>query len=1770
MTDIKIKGYGKNGADGKDGKDGSIFSSSGRNAKPAEDGKDAKNMDLVLSSVKGSKVPGHIHITGTKGNQHYDKECFLDLTGMLHFIAYGGNGGDGGKGGDASYKNSTCEYRGHGGKGTKGGNGGDGGQIKITTNEHDSHLLTLIGKYDTNGGKGGKAGNHGNGNNMYDENLVNGRDGKNGTFKCGVMAEDGQWYEKSPVQTNTLKIKNLKYEPQAESGIYEPGSTFNITNMKLENIGSEPTPKHTLIRIELDSKTKWIKNHSIFAPLHIQPNNHKSLRMSVNINDCEAVDEEPLKDLVNLEFKAVMTKIERPYQISFEESFEFVIQYPIKMSEVTAIRTQSDIYVLFLSVSNISESAFGRHSNFGRQVRTVLTNDETINEEIDNQEIPFVEAGKSIQVTSKVKLNNDNSWHNFTVTLQIGLVDEPNKLKSIQRRRFKIKTTSKSTQDFILDASMNACENVTNKKKNITNKGLIDISLSYQFDEQTNLKKVLFRGSMNCNDGLNISLNNSFYFGMDEYIYIANSKHLQDYDETNEIINYRRPFKLRLHQIEIDSINDSGIIEPSSDNIKIKTLKLRNEGEMPTPNNYGIYIIISSKNNIIYNNILCTITESIQFNQIYELKNLICKRSRLNNPDINTFPLQIKEDIMLKAVLDSKINCTLQDFNSKKIDILIQHPILIDEFIGIRRPSATREIYNIFWKVKNISNIEVGKSSKEKRQIECFIYNYNNDDRLYRNEIKHLEAKSNDLLSTKIEIRNDFNGQSRFDIKLLIGTMESPEVLLPIQSYPFNLKPLGGSIYNLMDLVFDLNAGRLNLNDEQDDYASPGSVQLIISTPDSIKHKVGDIAIQGTLQYTNGWKININDCFSLGKTGMIHLYPNGKKDLFKGTIDIEIMQEDAELLYLIDSSSLDKCKNQLYKVITGSILGNQVHLYYQMYELTLVDFGFEFEDKNGIYEPGAIINVSYIRFKNTGGMPTPNNYKISIDSLISTGISLINDNSLHLSKSIEPAQEIMFTQDDEKLLEFQIIDQGRISKDKPLHKMFTVYLKALMLGIDREITFDFFKQVNVRYPIQFNDEIKSSVNSKVTRVSWILSNISQIDLGSKSKSRRIVKAQITIDKMIPENSLKFKSTLGLSIYLEQEILLLNGNQTKEMFCDLVSTLSENEQSIIEASVTISLCLGTIKSPHKVNNIEVRKKSIIISPSYKTNNKDDLLLVTNSKTTRKDIESWFKLCQELNLTVSLWDIKKEGHIDLLESNIMKDFSGKSIVVLNNEFEKGNSIIDLINPLQFYQAVNSHDIKFYIVGKTISDNKIKSLFIPESLIQKSDNSQITSKFNTIKNYVKVKQGVNPTQNTNFECINTSLRPITLIRMNSNSGSNHYTRQKVQKLSIFAEKWFNNRNIFISIIGNKRANDRIILCKTYDRTKRHLTYHNRDPKYPINSKTNKIGLLSCISFTKRLEQLQGMMFLHDETSNELLEIHKNLVEVDLAMEIISLCERLEFDSIPDDNLFKYFTFFNKFCMEFIVSIISKEGSLSAANSDWILNVLAKLEISVSFLNLFKLDQFIQMQYQKSFQLLIENNKILNFQSIKDTLNDKVNSMMKYWSKHFNRQSVQQNVLKFVKCKLLEFLYIEGNLKTEWNYLNDSMDIFLNEEEYNDYNKFHVIAHKINDEYSEDYKKEIGLIAKQNASLLQDIETGIVIIRTEKFNHGSEKLNKNHGSEETIKYLGPEKINENYDIEKINEKNFGAEYINENHETELVNEKNLDTEKINENHESESNIKE
>jgi hypothetical protein len=247
-----------------------------------------------------------------------------------------------------------------------------------------------------------------------------------------------------------------------------------------------------------------------------------------------------------------------------------------------------------------------------------------------------------------------------------------------------------------------------------------------------------------------------------------------------------------------------------------------------------------------------------------------------------------------------------------------------------------------------------------------------------------------------------------------------------------------------------------------------------------------------------------------------------------------------------------------------------------------------------------------------------------------------------------------------------------------------------MFGINRYITnFTLKKEFNIQYPIQICSN---------TRITWRLNNISQIDFGSNSKMKRIIKVQVKIEKISIENGLKFKTKQGLNDIFEQEISLLEAKQSKDMFCELVRTLKNQRLTVINANLSITLYIGSIKLPNREFDIEIRNKCIEVFPSYESNNNNSaFLLVVNSKTTKNEIIYWNNLCQELGLLMSIWNIKREGHFDLFESGIIKDYSGKSIVILNDELndKNFNQTIDYLDPFQFYQAVNNYNIKFFVI-------------------------------------------------------------------------------------------------------------------------------------------------------------------------------------------------------------------------------------------------------------------------------------------------------------------------------------------------------------------------------------------------------------------------------------------------------------------------------------------
>ncbi|CAG8435647.1 10813_t:CDS:2 [Rhizophagus irregularis] len=1481
------------------------------------------------------------------------------------------------------------------------------------------------------------------------EFLNGGYMGTNGSFEFGVINEYGKWQRRDE-KFCKLEINSVECVIQNNSGIFEPGSSINV-GMEIFNTGC-PTPKHTPIRIELDEYNTWIVNNpKVDAPLNLLDYDSKNIGsdqgMTIKINDPKIVTNGiPLSVPINLnKFKATMTKIERPVPILTHSSISFVIQQPINISEVISIRSPGSLqYEVFWFVNNISYLSFGQDSTFKRLIRTKLTRGESTGIEIDNQEIRYIEAYQSIQITSKLSLDQDyNGIQQFTVTLQIGDNDDrPNILKSIQTRKFTIQPPlAENIPHLFLDVTKNECINLAGSNISYCkDNGSINLTLSKEIHYSV-------KGSIKFGDGTLILLDHNFNFDKDAFIYITqktspmrcdvnlitdeNESHIfaliantfedrsnkidwkfQTINRINNNINtYSTPFKLRVEHIIHYIDHGTKIFEPNCKGF-IEKVIVFNEGEMPSPNNQDIIISLSQTSNIIPDNSFFRINKSIPYCGTFESENINLRFSIKNNENgfNNIIPLRIKDHIKFNTNIKS-INHTIQNFDNFPIqEITIQYPIEMGEYLVT---SVDNNIPN------NVLHIK---------------------------EIESLMSENYSLETTKIKI-SDETLLDPFNFKLYLGSIETPETLLPIQSYPFHLLPLSREdTYKKFDLVFDLNEGRLALNNQQlNDYIQPGNFKFTISTPKSKDVKVGDVEIQGKLQYTNGWMIKINERFTLDISGWIYLYTNGKDNISTGSINIKVAQEDTHLLYLIDKSCLEKCDDQLYRVIDN----NRNLEYNRIYQFTLVNYDCTPADDSGIYEPGGRIVIRKIEVENTGGMPTPisHDVEISINLLNSTEISLPNDNSLKLPKPIENSVKKILSpikSDDELCLEFQINQQSKASRDRPLNITGKINLKAIMFGINREIkNFTLPKQFNIQYPIQIcpDTKIQDIPYKNITRITWRLNNI--------------------------KNSLKFKTDRGLNDIFEQEISLLEAKQSKDTFCELVRTLKNQHSTVIDANLSITLFIGSIQLPDREFDIEIRNKYIEVFPSYESNSDSDVLLVANAKTTKKDTIYWDELCRKFGLSMSIWNIKREGHFDLFESSIIKDYLGKSIVILNDELNGNkyiNQIINYLDPTQFYQTVKYYNIKFFVIGMNVSDQKIKELFIPIEMI----NSKPIASYERVKRYIKStkkliisedmkyekseeKKFQNLKRTLDLECINTHLLPGD---MNCFASEESYRMNKLRKLSKSLQKLYpGDQHIILSTISNNSDYDQITLCKTTNRTKQYLTYNSvqlDDIDDHQIERMSMIGLLSCIPFSKRLEKLRQFLFdpIQDADQKKVL---KSLIEADLAMELNGLCGSniisKKMRLMISDILLIQLELFGKFC-EFVKFIISKENSFSGEHTKWALSVFAKLKILLHYSNnilffrnntrIYELKQIIYDGYLKAFEKC--NNQ---YYPLLHYLKIKAKSIKKNWKNNFELKHDKKEKLKLFRGYMIGIL-ISNNLKTDNELFNDDLDIIISDDDY------------------------------------------------------------------------------------------------------------------------------
>ncbi len=364
------------------------------------------NRNLFLSAKGGngghggSGGSGGTGRTGSRGRDATRSGC-------------GANGGRGGTGGV-------------GGNGGKGANGGHGGRVVVRLNQEDTDTLMYINVPDVSGGKRGRRGNAGAGGRggsggqggrshtwqtSYTTYVSGGngvmvpmthyqshtnRGGSNGSQgmagKSGVRGTDGKAgkdglfeiivNDSDNVHTYhdlyRLSISALTLKDQNDDNILEPGETVEC-RLKVKNIGGMPTPTNHNVRFSVKSKG-WVqydpKDSNILVLVDsLKPGEEYTFSKPLLINVSypkEIIDPTSLDVSTRINYRAIMERVNIPFQ-SIEKQYTGIrVQYPIQISShigVQAITIQEAAPFAF-TIRNISSKPLTEEDS--RSIHTLI------------------------------------------------------------------------------------------------------------------------------------------------------------------------------------------------------------------------------------------------------------------------------------------------------------------------------------------------------------------------------------------------------------------------------------------------------------------------------------------------------------------------------------------------------------------------------------------------------------------------------------------------------------------------------------------------------------------------------------------------------------------------------------------------------------------------------------------------------------------------------------------------------------------------------------------------------------------------------------------------------------------------------------------------------------------------------------------------------------------------------------------------------------------------------------------------------------------------------------------------------------------------------------------------------------------------------------------------------------------------------------------------------------------------------------------------------
>lgn len=384
-------------------------------------------------------------------------------------------------------------------------------------------------------------------------------------------------------------------------------------------------------------------------------------------------------------------------------------------------------------------------------------------------------------------------------------------------------------------------------------------------------------------------------------------------------------------------------------------------------------------------------------------------------------------------------------------------------------------------------------------------------------------------------------------------------------------------------------------------------------------------------------------------------------------------------------------------------------VYPSRYNLDVDHYAVEDSNGDGILEPGDKVSVK-AAVKNIGAMPTPAREGIAV-SLQNSQWTRFDPSTL---QPVVPALDSGASFSLPGKLQFTIKHMPP-AVGAPLAMQDSIHFNAVMQRVNKAFV-DFatrFVPIRIGYPVEISP-IKGTRAAAINdegSFDFAVHNISSKAVGSHSHANRalFVKWEVAPQSEIAADDILFKDPTGALVEGKEGLKLhvtdLSSNKFQKMGPSFTFA-NKALQPYKKVKFIASLHLSDPCEKDRFNCIQQQPFEVQLAEGYRRDPQSDVLLVTNSNTTKDEIQAWRSLAQDLGLKLSIWNTSLYKGISLAAENsrtqtkLLQDFQGKTLVFLNNTFmddiNQPHTSAGCLPPGELFTAAAEHGIKSYVIG------------------------------------------------------------------------------------------------------------------------------------------------------------------------------------------------------------------------------------------------------------------------------------------------------------------------------------------------------------------------------------------------------------------------------------------------------------------------------------------